>query len=335
MLQTSSRLLRLLSLLQSRHEWSGAALAERLAITPRTVRRDVDRLRSLGYPVASSGGVSGGYRLAAGSNLPPLLLDDDEALAVSLGLRLATAGTVTGMEDSALRALAKLEQVMPLRLRKRVRNLHAAVELLDFGGPRIAHELLAALAGACRAFHCVQLRYVDKQGNATAREVEPHALVSAGSRWYLLAWDRMREEWRTFRVDRIDAMQETGTRFLPRKVPGGNAAAHVARALSIEPHVLKARIVLHAPLARMREKIPPSVGELQRIDATRCLLEVGAARPDAIAYHLALLGVDFEVREPPELAEEVGKLGKRLLAASHARKGAVDGQRRGRKARQL
>jgi predicted DNA-binding transcriptional regulator YafY len=323
MLQTSSRLLRLLSLLQSRHEWSGAALADRLAITPRTVRRDVDRLRSLGYPVASSGGVSGGYRLAAGSNLPPLLLDDDEALAVSLGLRLATAGTVAGMEDSALRALAKLEQVMPLRLRKRVRNLHAAVEPLDIGGPRIAHELLTALAGACRAFHCVQLRYGDRQGSATTREVEPHALVSTGSRWYLLAWDRMRADWRTFRVDRIDAAHEASTRFMPRKVPGGNAAAYVARALSIEPYALKARIVLHAPLARMREKIPPSVGALQRIDEARCLLEVGAVRPDAIAYHLALLGVYFEVREPPELAAEIGTLGKRLLAAARAGKGAA------------
>lgn len=326
MLQTSSRLLRLLSLLQSRHEWSGAALAGRLAITPRTVRRDVDRLRSLGYPVASSGGVSGGYRLAAGNNLPPLLLDDDEALAVSLGLRLATAGTVAGIEESALRALAKLEQVMPQRLRRRVRNLHAAVEPMDLGGPRVPHESLSLLAAACRAFHCVQLRYVDREGRATTREVEPHSLVSTALRWYLLAWDRVRDDWRTFRVDRIDAMQDTGARFLPRKIPGGNAAAYVARALTVESYPVQAEIVLHAPLARMREKICASVGQLQRIDDARCLLVVGAARADAIAYHVALLGVDFEVRRPAALAQEVGKLGKRLVAASRAGKGATAGK---------
>lgn len=316
MLDTSSRLLRLLALLQSRRDWPGHELSERLAVTPRTVRRDIDRLRGLGYPVASSSGLAGGYQLAAGSNLPPLLLDDDEALAVSLGLRLATVGTVAGMEDAALRALAKLEQVMPARLRKRVRNLHAAVEPLAAAGPRVAYELLTALAGTCRALERLRFAYADHAGNASERDVEPHALVCTDARWYLLAWDVVREGWRTFRVDRITGPAATGVRFLPRKVPGGDAAAYVSRSLSVAPYPAKAEIVLHAPLAMMRERIPPSVGRLQRIDDERCLLEVGAHRHDALAYHVALLGVPFEVREPVELRTHVQALAERLTAAA-------------------
>lgn len=315
MTDTASRLLRLLALLQSRRDWPGPGLAERLGVTPRTVRRDVDRLRRLGYPVESGSGLAGGYRLAAGSNLPPLLLDDDEALAVSLGLRLATAGTVTGMEEAALRALAKLEQVMPARLRKRVRNLHAAVAPLDVAGPRIPHELLTALAGACRGLERVSFRYQDQEGRNSGREVEPHELVFTGSRWYLLAWDLGRSDWRTFRVDRISGRPQTGARFLPRKVPGGTEA-YVSRALSVEPYAVKAKLVLHAPLARMREAIPPAAGRLQRIDDERCLLEVGAPRHDALVHHVALLDVDFEVLEPPALAEYVRKIAQRLVRAA-------------------
>lgn len=316
MLDTSARLLRLLALLQSRRYWAGPELAARLGVTVRTVRRDVERLRSLGYPVESSSGLAGGYQLAAGSNLPPLLLDDDEALAVSLGLRLATTGTVAGMEESALRALAKLEQVMPSRLRRRVRNLHAAVEPLGVAGPRVAHDLLAALAGACRGMERLRFCYSDHAGIASEREVEPHALVSTGARWYLLAWDVARGDWRTFRVDRIAGRPAAGARFLPRKVPGGNAAAYVSRSLSVEPYAVKATVVLRAPLARMREAIPPSVGRLQRIDESSCLLEVGAHRHDVLAYHLALLDVDFEVREPAALVAHVRRMARRLASAS-------------------
>ncbi|MCW5580861.1 MAG: YafY family transcriptional regulator [Luteimonas sp.] len=326
MLETSSRLLRLLSLLQSRRDWAGPELAVRLDITPRTVRRDVDRLRSLGYPVASSPGLAGGYRLAAGSNLPPLLLDDDEALAVSLGLRMATTGTVSGMEDSALRALAKLEQVMPARLRTRVRTLHAAVSPLGVAGPSVPHERLSTLAAACRGLQCIRFDYVDKDGKGGERDVEPHALVCTASRWYLLAWDRARGDWRTFRVDRIAGDVRHGERFLPRKVPGGDAAAYVSRAISVQPYAVRARIVLHAPLARMRERIPPSVGRLTRIDAERCLLETGAPRHDVLACHLAMLDVDFSVEAPAELAKSMRAMARRLSIAAGG-KAAARGRR--------
>ena len=316
MLDTSSRLLRLLALLQSRRDWAGPELAARLEITPRTVRRDIDRLRSLGYPVESSSGLAGGYRLAAGSNLPPLLLEDDEALAVSLGLRMATTGTVSGMEDSALRALAKLEQVMPARLRTRVRNLHAAVSPLGVSGPSVPHERLSALAVACRGLQCIRFGYTDHDGKAGERLVEPHALVCTASRWYLLAWDRMRADWRTFRVDRIGGEVRAGERFLPRQVPDGDAAAYVSRAISMQPYAVRARIVLHAPLARMRERIPPSVGRLTRVDAQRCRLEVGAPRHDVLAGHLAMLDVDFTVEEPFELIDRVRAMARRLSRAA-------------------
>jgi len=328
MLDTSSRLLRLLALLQSRRYWAGPDLAARLDITPRTVRRDVDRLRSLGYPVASSPGLAGGYQLAAGSNLPPLLLDDDEALAVSLGLRMATTGTVSGMEESALRALAKLEQVMPSRLRTRVRNLHAAVSPLGMSGPSVPHERLSALAGACRGLQCVRFGYAGHDGRDGDRHVEPHALVCTASRWYLLAWDRVRDDWRTFRVDRIAGDVHSGERFLPRKVPGGDAAAYVSRAISVQPYAVRARIVLHAPLARMRERIPPSVGRLARIDAGHCLLEVGAPRHDVLACHLAMLDVDFTVEEPAELAEYMRAMARRLSTAAGKAPGGGSRRRR-------
>lgn len=315
MLDTSARLLRLLALLQARRCWPGAELAERLAVTPRTVRRDVERLRSLGYPVRASAGAAGGYALGAGAALPPLLLDDDEALAVALGLRLATVGAVTGMEEAALRALAKLDQLLPLRLRKRVRGLHAAVVPLGTAAPAVEAERLTALAGACRDALRVGFGYHDREGRRSEREAEPHALVCADARWYLLAWDRGRADWRTFRVDRIAGPVVEGARFLPRPVPGGDPAAYVSRAVSSEPYRLRARIVLHAPLVRMAERIPPLAGRLEALDDARCLLETGAQSPDLLAMYVAALDVDFEVLEPPELAARLQALGERLQRA--------------------
>lgn len=332
MLQTSARLLRLLSLLQSRPFWRGRELAARMEVTGRTVRRDIERLRSLGYPVDASAGTAGGYQLAAGGNLPPLLLEDDEALAVSLGLRLATGGTVQGMEEAALRAFAKLEQVMPARLRTRVRNLHAAVLPLGPDGPGVPYDRLVALAQACRSLQRQHFDYVDQDGRASRRGTEPHALVSTEARWYLLAWDLLRGDWRTFRVDRIAGMPRAGERFLPRRVPGGDAAAFVSRAISVQPYALRARIELHAPLTRMRERIPPSVGHLSALDATRCVLETGAQRPDMLGYHLAMLGVDFTVIEPEELRRHLRGLARRLRRASlgsdDARRGGAERTRR-------
>ncbi|HEU4538152.1 MAG TPA: YafY family protein, partial [Polyangiaceae bacterium] len=232
MLQTSARLLRLLSLLQSRRHWSGAELAERLAVTERTVRRDVERLRSLGYPVPSTSGVAGGYKLGAGASLPPLSLDEDEALAVAVGLRTAAGGTVAGLEEVSLRALVKLEQVLPARLRRRVNALHASIVPLYAAGPRVDAGVLATLAAACRDAERVAFGYADREGAASERSVEPHGLVHTGGRWYLAAWDADREAWRTFRVDRIKHCAPTGARFAPREPPEGSVAAFVSRSVA-------------------------------------------------------------------------------------------------------
>lgn len=318
----SSRLLRLLSLLQSRRHWSGPELAERLEVTPRTVRRDVDRLRQLGYPVRSDGGPGGGYELAAGSALPPLLLDEDEFLAVAVGLRQAAAGPVGGAGEATLRALAKLEQVIPPRLRSRLRGLYQAFQPITPSDPQVTHERLMILATACRDLVRLSFDYRDRADRQERREVEPHAVVCTHARWYLLAWDRGRGDWRTFRVDRIGGLPHApGDRFLPRKVPGGDAAAFVARAITTQGHALRARVELHAPLGRMRRCIPPSAGRLTRLDDGRCLLETGAQRPDLLAYHLVMLDVPFVVLEPVELEEHMQALATRLSRAVRASRG--------------
>ena len=204
MLETSARLLRLLSLFQGRRYWSGAELSERLEIVPRTLRRDVDRLRSLGYPVNSTSGAAGGYQLGAGATLPPLLLDDEEAVAVAVGLRTSASGTISGIEEASVRALSKLQQVLPARLRRRVSALHSFILPLDRAGPMVDAEALTTIAGACRDYETLRFRYNSRDGVASDREVEPHRLVHAGRRWYLAAWDAGRNNWRTFRVDRIE-----------------------------------------------------------------------------------------------------------------------------------
>eukprot|EP01030_Chromulinospumella_sphaerica_P015045 gene15045-14844_t len=203
MLSSTSRLLRVLSLLQTRSHWAGAELAERLEIHPRTLRRDIDRLRELGYPIHASSGVAGGYAFRAGQALPPLLLDDEEALAVAIALRLATAGTVGGVEESSLRAMVKLEQVMPTRLRKRIDALRSAILPTEHVGPTVHAAVLSVLATACRDQLRVDFAYLDGKGQASQRSVEPQGLVHSGQRWYLVAWDPARSDWRTFRIDRM------------------------------------------------------------------------------------------------------------------------------------
>lgn len=217
MLETSARLLRLLSLLQSHREWSGSELAGRLGVTARTVRRDVDRLRELGYPVNASPGTGGGYQLGAGAELPPLLLDDEEAVAVAVGLRSAAGQGIDGIGESSVRALAKLEQVLPSRLRRRVGALNAfTVPLLR--GPQLSAVdpgVLTELANACRDAERLRFEYRDHGGAATRRTVEPHRLVCTERRWYLVGWDVDRADWRTFRVDRVTPRPPHGPRFTP------------------------------------------------------------------------------------------------------------------------
>ncbi|HZD51271.1 MAG TPA: YafY family protein [Silvibacterium sp.] len=317
MLETSARLLRLLSLFQARRYWSGAELVDRLEVTSRTLRRDVDRLRHLGYPVHSSSGTSGGYQLGAGATLPPLLLDDDEAVAVAVGLRTAASGGVTGIEESSVRALAKLEQVMPSRLRRRISALHSFIVPVTNGGPRVEAATLSLIAGACRDYDGLRFGYRGKNGAPSARQVEPHRLVNFGRRWYLVAWDAGRTDWRTFRVDRIDKPALSGLRFLPRKLPAEDIAAYVTRGIAYEQYPYRATVILHASAERMAEFVSCSLGTLEGIDAGRCRVHIGAYSIGMLAGYLAMFGVDFEVTEPPELIEEVRRLSARFSQAAN------------------
>jgi predicted DNA-binding transcriptional regulator YafY len=333
MLQTSARLLRLLSLLQARRFWTGSDLASRLEVTERTVRRDIDRLRTLGYPVDATSGVAGGYQLAAGAVLPPLLLEDDEALAVSIGLGTAASSTVTGIEEAALRALVKLEHVLPMRLRRRVNALRSAIVPLTRTGPSVDSALLSVLASACRDREQVLFRYADKSSKSSDRTVEPQGLVHTGHRWYLVAWDVNRDDWRTFRVDRIAGSASVGRRFAPRPPPNeGDLRAYVSRSLSTSAYAFQASILLHAPLELVAERVSPAAGVLERIDAKHCRLLAGAPSLDALALWICLIGVDFEVEQPPELV--------RHLRVLHARMGRAlpqltPNQSRGRKKTRL
>ncbi|MFJ6215630.1 helix-turn-helix transcriptional regulator [Streptomyces sp. NPDC092296] len=317
MLQTSARLLRLLSLLQTRRDWTGPDLAERLGVTPRTVRRDVDRLRELGYPVHATPGSAGGYRLGAGAALPPLLLDDDEAVAVALGLRTAAGGTVAGMAESSVRALAKLEQVLPARLRHRVGALQAATVSLTGAGPTVGPELLTVIAGACRDRLRMRFGYRDRSGSQSRRNAEPHRLVCTGRRWYLVAWDTDRADWRTYRVDRITEPLPTGPRFPARELPEG-AAARVSRGVSTDGYRYRARITLRAPAEVVAARTSPTSAQVEPVDEHSCVLRTGSDSLDALAIHLAMLGADFEVHEPPELVPHLRVLAKRLERAATA-----------------
>ncbi len=315
---TAARLLRLLSLLQARGDWTGPQLAERLAVTPRTVRKDVERLRGLGYPVAARPGSGGGYRLGAGTELPPLLLDDEEAVAVAVGLRTAAGGTVGGIEEASVRALAKLEQVLPSRLRRRVHAVQAFTEPVGSGGPAVAGDLLVQIAAACRDAEGLRFSYRNHDGSERRRVVEPHRLVHLGRYWYLAAWDLERGDWRSFRLDRIAGTPAPGARFGSREPPEGGFAAHVGRGRSAARDRWRATVILHAPLAVAAQRVPPQSATLEARDEDTCLLHSGAPWLGEIAVHLALLGFDFEVVGPPALADLVDHLAGRFGRAGAA-----------------
>lgn len=319
MLQTSARLLRLLSLLQTHRDWTGPELADRLEVSPRTVRRDVDRLRGLGYPVDAAPGVAGGYRLGAGAELPPLLLDDDEAVAVAVGLSTAAGGTVAGIEETSVRALLKLEQVLPNHLRRRVNALHAHTVPLLGNPTTVDARALTVIAGACRDHERLRFPYSSRVGAGTRRLVEPHSLVCTGRRWYLLAWDCGREDWRTFRVDRIDSCPTTDRRFDPRPPPDPDVAAYVQRAISQSGYRHVAHVVLHCPVAAVRQWVGPGFGTLTAIDAERCELRAGADRLEQLALWITMLGVEFDVLEPAELRDALRAVAARMERAAVVR----------------
>src|SRR6059058_4080469 len=275
MTETSSRLLELLSLLQARRDWPGDELADRLEVSGRTIRRDIERLRRLGYPVDSLTGPAGGYRLRAGSAMPPLLLDDDEAIAIAVGLRTAAGASVAGIEETAVRALVKLEQVLPAHLRRRVGALGAATVTLPVPGPTVDPQALTVIAAACRDCECLRFRYRRRDGTGSRREVEPLAVVNHGRRWYLAAWDRGREDWRTFRIDRLAKPASTGVRFTPRKLPAKDAAAYVQRSIAAAPSRYEARVTLRASAEKARRGVPAHWGSIEPIDERTCEYRTG------------------------------------------------------------
>ncbi|MFD4741649.1 helix-turn-helix transcriptional regulator [Streptomyces virginiae] len=307
MLDTSARLLRLLSLLQAHREWTGADLADRLGVTARTVRRDVDRLRELGYPVNASPGTGGGYQLGAGAELPPLLLDDDEAVAVAVGLRTAAGNGVEGIGEASVRALAKLEQVLPSRLRRRVSALNEFTVPMLRGGrrPTVDPSVLTELASVCRDGERLRFGYRDHEGNVSRRTVEPHRLVCTERRWYLVAWDLDREAWRTFRADRIEPRPPHGPRFTPRPPPAEDLAAYVSEGVSQRVYAARALVRLKVSAQEAAQIIGPSDGVLEPVDERSCLLRTGAVNLDVLVIHVMLLGCEFEVVEPPELTDRI------------------------------
>jgi predicted DNA-binding transcriptional regulator YafY len=315
MRETSSRLLELLALLQARRDWSGDDLADRLEVSVRTIRRDVARLRELGYPVESLSGPAGWYRLRAGSAMPPLLLEDDEAIAIAVGLRTAARASVTGIEETAVRALVKLEQVLPTHLRRRVAALSAATSTLPVTGPTVDPRHLTTIAAACRDHERIRFGYRRRDGSNSRRDVEPHSLVNYGRRWYLLAWDRDREDWRTFRIDRLAKPSCTGARFQPRRLPARDAAAYVEQSIAGAPNRFEAVLTLHAPAAEMQRRAPAHWGTIVPLDGSSCEFRTGDDDLGWLAMRIAMLGVDFEVHEPPELRRHLGDLGRRLARA--------------------
>jgi predicted DNA-binding transcriptional regulator YafY len=323
-LTTSSRLLELLSLLQSRRDWPGAELAWRLEVDVRTIRRDIERLRQLGYPVSAARGVAGGYRLGAGASLPPLLLDAEEAVAVVVALGSAASAGIDGIEETSVRALTKLEQMLPAQLRRRVAALSAAVVRHPGRGPSVASDTLVAIAAAARDRERLRFGYDDREGARSRRLVEPHRLVHTGRRWYLVAWDCDRDDWRTFRADRIRGRLSTQRRFEPRPPPAPDIAEYVARGIASTRERHQAEILLHAPIAEVSGRVPPYVGTLEARDESSCLLRTGSDWLGGLAVYIADIGVDFEVLDPPELAEMVAALAERFARA--ARFGSARGR---------
>jgi predicted DNA-binding transcriptional regulator YafY len=316
--ETTGRVLQLLGLLQSRRVWSGDGLAERLGVTTRSVRRDVERLRDLGYPVHASRGHGGGYQLGAGAALPPLLLDPDEAVAVAVSLRLAAGGTVAGVGEAALRALSKLDQVLPSRLRAQVGAIHHATTTLTREPPEsVAPDVLMTLARACRDREHATVEYTDRAGRPTVRRLEPYRLVTTGRRWYLMAYDRDREDWRSLRLDRMADVRAVGSTFTAREAP--DAAAYIRRSISASPYRYVARVRFSSPYDVVAQHFSPSSATVQADGADACVVTAGGDDAERIALYLAMVGADFEVLDPPEVADAVSVVAERLRRAAGAK----------------
>lgn len=312
----TSRALQLLSLLQTHRFWPCVELADRLGVTERTVRRDLDRLRDIGYPVDSTSGRYGGYRLATGTHVPPLILDDEEAVAVAIGLRHAAEAAISGIEETSLRALAKIEALLPHRLRRRVSALHSSVASLRraVDDDVIHPESLSVFAAACRDHEHVRFDYRRIQGASSSRHVEPHQLVTAGRRWYLVAWDGDRRDWRTFRLDRIREPRPVGNHFTPRMIPGGDAADFVARSIGHGRAHHDATLVIRKPFAEVEGVLQWADHTLREEHAEHCVVGIRGEDLGRLAMTVAevALTAPVSVLEPAELASAVERLATHL-----------------------
>ncbi|GAA4193858.1 helix-turn-helix transcriptional regulator [Microbispora amethystogenes] len=320
MANTSDRTLRLLSLLQNHRHWPGAELAERLGVSARTLRRDIDRLRELGYPVEAQRGVDGGYRLAAGAALPPLVIDDDEAVALALGLQAAAQGAVEGIAEASVRALAKVVRVMPARLRRRIDALRAMTVRGGWDGPARAGVdpgVLTTVALACRDSEQLRFSYTASGGRRTDRHVEPHRLVCLGRHWYLLAYDLVRHDWRSFRIDRLTAPHDTGSRFRPRELPAADVAEFVRAGRDSLPRPYRVEVLVDAPAATVRERIG-RWSVVEEVDDEHCRVRMTADSLDWPAMTLGVAGADFRVVEPPELLDHIHEWAARFNRSEKA-----------------
>jgi predicted DNA-binding transcriptional regulator YafY len=318
MANTSTRTLRLLSLLQTRRYWPGAELAERLQVSARTLRRDIDRLRELGYPVEAQRGVEGGYQLAAGAVLPPLVVDEEEAVALAVGLQAAAHGTVEGIAESSVRALAKVVQVMPPRLRRRVEALAAMTVPAGWGGGAVQMsvdpDILTTVALACRDGERLRFSYTAADGRQTARHVEPHRLVSLGRRWYLVGYDLTRQDWRSFRLDRLSEPRGTGSRFRPRELPAADAAAFVRAGIDSAHAAHEVEVLADAPADEVRERIG-RWASVEEVDAARCRVRMTSESLDWPVFALGRIAADFHVLSPPDLLDRLHDWGRRFMSA--------------------
>ncbi|WP_159623136.1 helix-turn-helix transcriptional regulator [Ruania rhizosphaerae] len=330
MISSSARLLQLLGLLQIRREWTGAALAARLGVTDRTVRRDIDKLRELGYPIRAAAGVAGGYQLGAGGRLPPLLLEDDEALAVALGLSAVAASPVSGVSESSVRALAKLEQVLPARLRTRFASLKSSVTRLGAAADAVDPSFLTEISAAIGARRQLSFEYERADGARTRRVVEPYHLVDAGQRWYLVAWDCTREDWRTFRIDRVRSLPSERGKFVPRTLPAADAAAYVQEAITRSPYRFDITVRLRGTPAELAGRVAPTAGQLEDDPAPPngeqgrwSILRAGWDDADAFLGYLLELDTEFHILGPPEFVASCRVIAGRLATAVGADTGGA------------
>lgn len=316
MSEAPQRMIRLLSLLQSRRDWTGDELAQRLEVTPRTVRRDIERIRELGYQVSASPGVAGGYRLTSGRALPPLMLDEPEARAVALSLRVSAGGGIKGADDAALSALVKLEQVLPRSLRAHVTDVQSSVESYSAPTPVVDSEVLGVAAAACRNSDEVSFDYLKRNAPLTRRRVEPHKVVHVNGRWYLISWDLERQDWRTFRLDRMSEFHRSGRSFIPRELPADDAADYIRRQIlsPLAPH--HAEILFNAPYNVVADRLRIRDGVLSAKDDMSCVLKIAAESLSRLAASLAVVDIDFTVLNSPELSAHLRTLATRFTVAA-------------------